>query len=930
MVNGVDSSTSARAVRSEASVPGGEDVAKIDEPELPVDQFGLTCRGNHCQVSYGGRSVGAISASSVGSGDPRTITDINTVVSTHNRVVPLFPESLAPEDESCFEAELGRLIDEAQSYIFVQGYDLSHEDFVERLIEKAREGVQVVAYFHPPAKDGDIKSRLLDRLREASKERGLAGKLVVEEFSGTGNGKSDQAMHVKRVIADTASGSIAEVSGGINFGERSTLNVDTAWRTDGVAVLDSLRAILDHYPDSHDLPFDLERVPDAATVDKKTRQLLKKLDEEPVKIELARSGRRDILSPRTYTKKRFMERAAQGDKLVIGASDLEKPWMLSGLRTAVKNGSLVKVITPSEPKSAVKKAKSIVDAHQEALDELGIGVYRADLSVSDNSYLDLVLRELDGAIENGESIDVASFALTEPEIIDKLIEAHNNGCQVRVAVDDLNVGGVLTNQKAIALLTHVGIAVRAFTNDVAAKMGLERNDEHDVKLHAKVMILGGNRVLGGSANFSTRGMSFNVEDGRLVESSSVANAFRAVMFEPVWEHGLVIEPMETVSFNERTAAFEAACTSERIQDTMFVLYDIETTGFAAHHDERLLSISAVAYRIEAGGKIEVVKEFDGYALPGKNAVGRPYSIPWRAASVHGLTRDELEARGAKHVDETLSDFLDFMKEVANIDDKIVPVTYSLFDQRFLQQVLSRRRTAVAQDGQAGHFRMPSLCIDALALGQRVVPDANGYGLDEMASQLKVKTRVGKKHASLEDSHIAARIHGKLVHAGKLERIDEMLDSDSLLVRQPIRLSTSPRSFTGSIELEKATGKKLMVRRKDKKTGQFLAEERVLELIVEGRTKDAIEVTIVTGKEDEEKRQKAYLPIKDAVFRQAGPVFHALTEEGHEPPLETSRKPSRRRVPTRSSSRSKRGSDTAKVRTGFANRSSTQKRRQGAA
>ncbi len=550
MVNGVDSSTSARAVRSEASVPGGEDVAKIDEPELPVDQFGLTCRGNHCQVSYGGRSVGAISASSVGSGDPRTITDINTVVSTHNRVVPLFPESLAPEDESCFEAELGRLIDEAQSYIFVQGDDLSHEDFVERLIEKAREGVQVVAYFHPPAKDGDIKSRLLDRLREASKERGLAGKLVVEEFSGTGNGKSDQAMHVKRVIADTASGSIAEVSGGINFGERSTLNVDTAWRTDGVAVLDSLRAILDHYPDSHDLPFDLERVPDAAPVDKKTRQLLKKLDEEPVKIELARSGRRDILSPRTYTKKRFMERAAQGDKLVIGASDLEKPWMLSGLRTAVKNGSLVKVITPSEPKSAVKKAKSIVDTHQEALDELGIGVYRADLSVSDNSYLDLVLRELDGAIENGESIDVASFALTEPEIIDKLIEAHNNGCQVRVAVDALNVGGVLTNQKAIALLTHVGIAVRAFTNDVAAKMGLERNDEHDVKLHAKVMILGGNRVLGGSANFSTRGMSFNVEDGRLVESSSVATAFRAVMFEPVWEHGLVIEPMETVSFND--------------------------------------------------------------------------------------------------------------------------------------------------------------------------------------------------------------------------------------------------------------------------------------------------------------------------------------------------------------------------------------------
>ncbi|MEL6759774.1 MAG: hypothetical protein AAFP04_05170, partial [Myxococcota bacterium] len=435
MVNGADSSTSARAARSEAPAPDNEEVAKIDEPELPVDQFGLTCRGNHCQVSHSGRSVGAISASSVGSGDPRTITDINTVVSTHNRVVPLFPESLAPEDSECFESELGRLIDEAQSFIFVQGYDLSHEDFVERLIEKAREGLQVVAYFHPPAKEGDIKSRLLDRLREASEEPGLAGKLVVEEFAGTGSGKSDQAMHVKRVIADTAGGSIAEVSGGINFGERSTLNVDTAWRTEGVAVLDSLRAMLDHYPDNHDLPFDLERVPDATTVDKKTRRLLKELGEDPVRIELARSGRRAILSPRSYTKKRFMERAARGDKLVIGASDLEKPWMLSGLRTAVKNGSLVKVITPSEPKSAVKKAKSIVDAHRETLDESGIGVYRADLSVSDNSYLDLVLRELDRAIEHGESIDVASFALTEPEIIDKLIEAYENGCQVRVAAD---------------------------------------------------------------------------------------------------------------------------------------------------------------------------------------------------------------------------------------------------------------------------------------------------------------------------------------------------------------------------------------------------------------------------------------------------------------------------------------------------------------
>ncbi|MEO0814270.1 MAG: phospholipase D-like domain-containing protein, partial [Myxococcota bacterium] len=466
---------------------------------------------------------------------------------------------------------------------------------IDKLIAKAEAGVQVVALFEPPSKEGNTKYELLQRLQEAGAR---TGKIFVGVSSRQ---TKDQIMHVKRAIADTAGDSMAEVSGGINFGQRAGLNVDSAWRIEGVGVLDSLRDLLLHYPDSHAIPFDLSMIPRAEHLEEVAKKRIAASGAEHVEIESARCGLRTLGAPHSYTKKKFLRRASRGAKLVVNAADLGKPWVPSALHTAVQNGSMVKIIVPNGTRDEITACRRAIGKHEELLERLGLGVQHEGMLVGDDSYLSLVLRELDAAIEAKETIDVAAFGLSEPEILERLVMAHEAGCKVRVTVDDTYMRGGLLNQRAIATLTAAGIEVKVFTDDIATKMNLARNDEHDIKLHAKLIVIGGNRVLGGSANFTKQGMNENIEDGKLVRSTAVAKLFTENLFEPVWKHALEPTPMRFVSHGRRTLAFPPYPHDATIKDSVFLVYDVETTGWEAEHDERILSVSAVAMRQKADG-----------------------------------------------------------------------------------------------------------------------------------------------------------------------------------------------------------------------------------------------------------------------------------------------------------------------------------------
>lgn len=847
----------------------------------------VQCRGDRCQVDLSGFRVGAVSPTEIGAGDQRPLTDIATIVSQNNHVTPLLPESLAPAPERSFDHQLDALIDGAKKYIFVQGYDLSREDLVEALIAKAEAGVQVVAFFEPPSKEGNTKHELLQRLQEAGKK---TGNLFVAVSTARTQG---QIMHVKRVIADTADDSIAEVSGGINFGSRSSLNADSAWRIEGVAALDSLRDLLLHYPDSHNLPFDLSAIPKVEHVEKIANKRIAESGVEPIEIETARCGTRVIGAPHSYTKKKFLERANRGDKLIISAAELAKSWVPSALEAAVQNGSWVSIVVPNGDRDEVTECRRALAEHDELLARLGLGVVHEGMTVVDASYKALVLRELDIAIEAKETIDVAAFALSDSDVLDRLIAAHEAGCRVRVMVDDTKIQGTLMNQRAIALLTAAGIEVRAFTDEVGKAMKLERSDEHHTKLHAKLIVIGGKRVLGGSANFTHQGLTDNVEDGKLVRSEAVAEFFTERLIDPIWEQGLEVSKMSLVSHEQRTLAFEPFDSNATVSGSIFLVYDLETTGWRAEHDERILSLSAVAVRVKEDGTFEEVASFDGYATPGKDAVGGEFSIPWQVRAVHGLSKDVLEERGARPIDAVLSEFMDFLRRVEREGAPIVPVAHNArFDHAFLDHVLRRSDIEVERAGKRGFFRLPAAHVDTLSLAREIDPDAEGYALDDLALRYDLLETKREKHRSLEDARLTAGILARLAKEGGLSRVNEMMGEDRLLIAEPLQLSASPRSFTVRYEIEKPKGGKLVLREKDRNSGAYGKERRIIELEVLRLLGDVVEVRILTAEDDEPKT--AYVRADDAAFTDTGRVYHALREAGHEPRVDASKRPKRKR------------------------------------
>ncbi len=868
------------------------------EPEKPIEvkksvraltRSGdvIQCRGNRCDVDLYGFSVGAVSATDIGAGDTRTLTDIATIVSQNNHVTPLLPESLAPADKRSFDIQLDELIDQSKKYIFIQGYDLSREDLVDTLIAKAEAGVQVVAFFEPPSKEGDTKHELLQRLLEAGEK---TGNLFVSVSTPVSR---DQIMHVKRVIADTADDSIAEVSGGINFGSRASLNVDSAWRIEGVAALDSLRDLLLQFPSNHALPFDLSAIPSVEHVEKIARKRIEESGAEPVEIETARSGTRILGGAHSYPKKKFLERANRGDKLIISAAELNKKWVPSALEAAVQNGSLVKIVVPNGSRDEIAECTKAIEANEALLERLGLGVTHEGMTVVDASYKALVLRELNAAIEAKETIDVAAFAISDSDVLDRLVAAHEAGCRVRVMVDDTKMQGTLLNQRAIALLTAAGIEVRAFTDEVGKAMKLERNDEHHVKLHAKLIVIGGNRVLGGSANFTSQGLTENIEDGKLVRSRTVAEHFTNRLFEPIWENGLEVSKVTLVPHTDRTLAFDPFPRDATVAGSIFLVYDLETTGWRAEHDERILSLSAVAVRITEDGTLEEVASFDGYAKPGKDAVGGDFTIPWQVRAVHGLTQEVLEELGAKPIDNVLSGFMDFLKEIEGHGAPIVPVAHNArFDHAFLDHVLRRADIDVKMNGTSGRFRLPAANVDTLSLARTIDIDADGYSLDDLALRYKLIKKKRDKHRSLEDARLTAKIFARLVKDGGLVTISETMGDDRLLISDPIQLSVSPRNFTVRYELEKPKGGKLTVREMDRKSGAFGEDERVLDLELLGVVGENVEVRFFTA--DDEEGRTAYMRAKDAAFTETGRVYHALRDAGWTPEVNASKRPKRKR------------------------------------
>ncbi|MEL6185863.1 MAG: phospholipase D-like domain-containing protein, partial [Myxococcota bacterium] len=661
-------------------------------------------------------------------------------------------------------------------------------------------------------------------------------------------------------------------------------NLDFGWRAEGLAVIDSLRRIVSHWQSTTgDFPIDLKKIPDWNFVESNSRAKAKTAPGGPVEIEIASAGKLPMEKPHTYSKAKLTERAQLGKKIIISAEQASKPAVQETLAMAVENGSRVWVIeSANEDKEAFAPTKK-------ALKDMGVQVFHEGDVILEDSYFELVCRELDQAIRDKSPIQMAAFALSHPEIIDRLIAAHDAGSDVRVVVDDLQIDGSLINKKAMAQLSAAGVPVRGVDRDVKAEIAREwGGDAPQLKLHAKYLGVGGDRVLAGSANFSDNGMSNNVEDGRLIRSEAVAKKVSDTLFEPLWAKSKPVEPIRVVPDHQRVPLLDPVPAGTPPSDVTIVVMDLETTGFVAKHDDRLLQISARAMKLGADGEVEVLEDFDQVVTPGINQLGHPFAIPKQISALVGLDESNLESRGALPVQEAVLAFIEFIGRQKEGGPTILAGQNLPFDIRFLDHVLSREQLGVPKGDDTVHYTLDGPYMDCIDISKRAFPEADSHNLDAHMARLDVPLDPKlPRHDAFPDVVYTSEVLGKLIFKVEAKAIDTLLPPDLIELDGPRMLFSSPRKSGNALhELNFNDKDKLQIEVRDPRSGKLGGSKRVYDLQVTGRKNGRLEVAVTTGRGDRTEVTKGWIDEGNLTFRSGGRFYHKMRQEGQALPKPT--------------------------------------------
>lgn len=869
--------------------------------------------------------------------DLRRYSLSSTVLSHLNRVRPLLSDVLAPPPENDYDQALLGLIDGAQTAIFVEAFQLERGDLIEALIRAAERGVRVQVLAHRPSHrdSGDALSAL-----ERASEAGLPLQLILSDGAPP-NRKFPfpQLRHVKRILADTPDGSLAAVSGGLNFTERAHTYPDVGFFIEGVAAHDLLRLFQDRWR-TEGGPADacgaLPTVGETAAV-LRARPKEERLDT----VEVGAAGRSAQPPGPKLDIDDLIEAMRQSDALVVSLtsalqhhalSDAQRralseltragleasalPATIDGLSLlglAQRSGARVSIVQDDEELShpdvrpvlmpperldrILAEASqacangdaaelSVAIAHetkrqlQRSVTEVTRDFRRAGgrlLRVGDAelevSYRRLVLRELDRAIDRGERILAPDFVLSDGAIIQRLIAAHQHGSDVAVLLDDLTIAGNRVNRRAIAELTRAGVPVRIFDDAAAEKLsamalavavrrGLLSEKEAATRLgegspwrsrlqelvgrasdrapaigsvlsrlsdalaqdttaadavmermmlHSKVLLIGDDRVLGGSANLSKNGTMNNVEDGFLVESAGVHQTLKARYWDAVWDVATPSNTMSTRPDADRPL-LPPVCPDTPVDQLIFLSFDIETTGFMAEHGEEMVSLSLSAFRKQPDGSWQTLVEENLFALPGEDLTDADFAISEAVVRIHGLDRDALKDVGAEPKEKVLGRLVALIEDMqtSHPDCALAWAGQNIYryDLRFLDGHLAREEVRE----QIGARSADGPYIDLIHLSRRAWPEARTHNLDAIAQRLGLRDEHRTVHTADEDvrltteaiqSLIDAAIDtapsdsvcfGDLVESSEHVRMDFLHIGDTPLPLRMISLDGDPPNF----------------------------------------------------------------------------------------------------------------------------------------
>ena len=166
-------------------------------------------------------------------------------------------------------------------------------------------------------------------------------------------------------------------------------------------------------------------------------------------------------------------------------------------------------------------------------------------------------------------------------------------------------------------------------------------------------------------------------------------------------------------------------TARAIDDTEFVILDVETTGLDAYSGDRICEIGAVKLH-----KDQEIDQFEALIDP-----GRP--ISQEAFDANQITPDML--KDAPSIERVLPDFLKF------IDDCVIVAYNSDFDMSFLQSELKL----------SGYEALNNTVIDLMALAKRLMPQTGRTPLWKVARSLGIPAE--NLHRALPDAEVTLKV-----------------------------------------------------------------------------------------------------------------------------------------------------------------------------
>lgn len=124
-----------------------------------------------------------------------------------------------------------------------------------------------------------------------------------------------------------------------------------------------------------------------------------------------------------------------------------------------------------------------------------------------------------GVIDDAsETLDIAIYSLTKPDIVDAIKRAKQRGVKVRLITDRIQAGGK-SQQEALKLLGSAGIPMKL--------------NKHSGLMHLKMTIADGKTATTGSFNYSKAASTENDEVLMVLRNADVAKSFES-QFEAMW------------------------------------------------------------------------------------------------------------------------------------------------------------------------------------------------------------------------------------------------------------------------------------------------------------------------------------------------------------------------------------------------------------